>query len=144
MTTVNLSTLLDNTYLGYTGSKGDIGFTGSVGFTGSSGFTGSVGPTNIPVNSQSTGYTLQASDVGKYINITSGNVTVPAGVFSDGDIVTVYNNKASTMSIVQGSSVTQYFAGTNITGSLTLSQRGLATILCVGSNTFVISGAGLY
>ena len=37
MTTINLSTLLDNTYVGYTGSKGDTGFTGSVGFTGSAG-----------------------------------------------------------------------------------------------------------
>ncbi len=134
MTTVNLSALLDGNYLG---------FTGSIGFTGSVGFTGSIGPTNIPVNSQAAGYTLQASDVGKYINITSGNVTVPASVFSNGDVVTVFNNKSSTMSIV-ASGVTQYFAGTSITGTLTLSQRGLATILCVGTNTFVISGAGLY
>jgi hypothetical protein len=47
------------------------------------------------------------------------------------------------MSIL-ASGVTQYFAGTNITGTLTLSQRGLATILCVGTNIFVISGAGLF
>jgi hypothetical protein len=134
MTTVNLSALLDGNYLG---------FTGSIGFTGSVGFTGSIGPSNIPVNSQATGYTLQASDVGKYINITSGNVTVPSGIFSNGDVVTVFNNKGSTMSIV-ASGVTQYFAGTNITGTLTLSQRGLATILCVGTNIFVISGAGLF
>jgi hypothetical protein len=140
---INLSNLLESTYIGFTGSSGAfaaVGFTGSIG---SVGFTGSVGPTNIPVNSQATGYTLQASDVGKYINITSGNVTVPSGIFSNGDVITVFNNKSSTMSIV-ASGVTQYFAGTNITGNLTLSQRGLATILCVGTNTFVISGAGLY
>jgi hypothetical protein len=144
MSTINLSNLLDNTYLGFTGS---IGFTGSTGFTGSggdTGFTGSIGPTNLPVNSRSTSYTLQVSDVGKYVNITSGDVTIPSGVFSNGDIITVFNNKSSTMSIIQGSSVTQYFAGTGITGTLTLSQRGLATILCVATNTFVISGAGLY
>jgi hypothetical protein len=126
----------------YDGSTWQI--TATTGAQGEIGFTGSQGPTNLPVNSKSADYTLQASDVGKYINITSGNVTVPSGVFSDGDVITVYNNKSSTMTIIQGASVTQYFAGTNITGTLTLSQRGIATILCVGSNTFVISGAGLY
>jgi hypothetical protein len=54
MSTINLSNLLDNSYVGFTGSqgagftgsRGDIGFTGSrgnTGFTGSIGFTGSKG-----------------------------------------------------------------------------------------------------
>jgi collagen type VII alpha len=118
--------------------------TATTGSQGEIGFTGSSGPTNLPTNSQSANYTLQLSDNGKYVNITSGNITVPSGVFSSGDVITIFNNKTSNMSIIQGASVTQYFAGTSITGTLTLSQRGLATILCVGSNTFVISGAGLF
>ena len=36
-----------------------------------------------------------------------------------------------------------YLAGTSATGNRTLSQRGLATIVCVSSNTFAISGAGI-
>ena len=36
-----------------------------------------------------------------------------------------------------------YLAGTATTGNRTLAQRGVATVLCVGTNTFVISGAGL-
>jgi hypothetical protein len=71
-------------------------------------------------------------------------VTVPSGVFSVGDIVSVYNNSSTSQNITQGSSVTMYLVGTSSTGNRTLSQRGIATVLCVGSNEFVISGGGLY
>ena len=36
-----------------------------------------------------------------------------------------------------------YLAGTATTGSRTLAQRGLCTIVCVATNTFAISGAGI-
>jgi hypothetical protein len=36
-----------------------------------------------------------------------------------------------------------YLAGSATTGNRTLAQRGIATILCVASNTFVCSGAGV-
>jgi hypothetical protein len=36
-----------------------------------------------------------------------------------------------------------YLAGTSTTGDRTLAQRGVATILCVGSNTFAVIGGGL-
>ena len=97
----------------------------------------------IPQNSKTSAYILQKSDVGKYISITSGGVTVPSGIFSEGDVISVYNNSASNQTITQGASVTMYFSGTSTTGNRTLSQRGLSTILCVGSNTFIIGGAGL-
>ena len=45
--------------------------------------------------------------------------------------------------ITAGSGITLYFAGTSLTGSRTLAQRGLASILCVDTNTFVITGSGL-
>ena len=82
-------------------------------------------------------------DVGKYINITTGGVTVPASVFSSGDVVSIFNNSGSNQTITQGASVTMYLAGSATTGNRTLSQYGLTTVLCVASNTFVISGAGL-
>ena len=97
----------------------------------------------IPQNTKTSAYILQKSDVGKYISITSGVVTVPSGIFSEGDVISVYNNSASNQTITQGDSVTMYFSGTSTTGNRTLSQRGLSTILCVGSNTFIIGGAGL-
>ena len=101
------------------------------------------GPTDIPQNSQTSAYTLVAGDNGKHVNITTGGVTVPSGVFSTGNVVSIYNDSGSDQTITQGSSVTLREAGTGNTGNRTLGQYGLATVLCVGSNEFVISGAGL-
>jgi hypothetical protein len=98
---------------------------------------------DIPQNSQTTGYTLVAADAGKHISITTGGVTVPASVFSIGDAVTIFNNSASNQTITQGASVTLRNAGTADTGNRTLGAYGLCTVLCVASNVFVISGAGL-
>jgi hypothetical protein len=39
--------------------------------------------------------------------------------------------------------VTMYLVGTATTGNRTLAQRGVATILCVGTNTFVCTGGGV-
>jgi len=98
---------------------------------------------SIPQNSQTSAYILAASDAGKHISITTGGVTVNSGIFSIGDAITIYNNSGSNQTITQGASVTLRQSGTANTGNRTLAQFGLATILCVASNTFVISGSGL-
>jgi hypothetical protein len=100
---------------------------------------------SIPVNTKNTGYTLEATDAGKIINMTTGNVTVPAGVFATpfGQAITIYNDQNASNAIVQGSGVTMRLAGTTATGNRTLARYGLATVVCVSANTFVISGAGL-
>jgi hypothetical protein len=98
---------------------------------------------NITPNSQSASYILQLSDAGKYINISTGGVTVPSGIFASGDVISIYNNSASSQTITQDSGVTMYLAGTPTIGNRTLAQRGVATILCVGSNTFTVIGGGL-
>jgi hypothetical protein len=98
---------------------------------------------SVPQNSQTSAYVLIASDAGKHISITTGGVTVPASVFSIGDTVTIYNNSASNQTITQGTSVTLRQVGTANTGNRTLAQYGVCTVLCVASNTFVITGGGL-
>lgn len=98
---------------------------------------------SVPENSQTGAYVLVAADNGKYISITTGGVTVPASVFSVGQVVSIYNNSGSNQTITQGGSVTLRQAGTANTGNRTLAQYGLCTIICVASNTFVISGSGL-
>ena len=113
---------------------------GPAGADGATGATGPQGPTDVPQNAQTSAYTLVASDNGKHISITTGGVTVPSGVFSAGNIVTVYNNSSSSQTITQGASVTLREAGTANTGNRILGQRGLATILCVANNEFVITG----
>ena len=97
----------------------------------------------IPQNVQTSAYTLVASDLGKHIAITTGGVTVPKDIFSAGDVVTIFNNSTANQTITQGASVTMTLAGTTTTGNRTLSQNGLATILCVAANTFIISGQGV-
>jgi hypothetical protein len=97
----------------------------------------------IPQNVQSAAYTLQASDNGFHIAISTGGVTVPANVFSTGEVVSVYNNSTVNQTITSDVGITMYLAGTATTGNRTLAQYGMATILCVGANTFLISGQGV-
>jgi len=98
---------------------------------------------SIPKNSQTAAYTLVASDLGKVVCITTGGVTVPSGVFSAGDVISIYNDSGSAQTITQGLSVTLRIAGASTAGNKTLSGYGLCTVLCVASNVFVAGGAGL-
>lgn len=97
----------------------------------------------IPQNSQGGAYVVVAGDSGKHISITTGGVTLNTGTLTTGMAVTIYNASASSQTITQGAGVTLRNAGTSSTGNRTLAQRGLATILCVGAEEFVISGAGV-
>lgn len=97
----------------------------------------------VPQNAQTSAYVLVASDAGKHISITTGGVTVNSGIFSTGDTITIYNNSGSNQTITQGASVTIRQVGTANTGNRTLAQYGLCTLLCVASNTFVITGGGV-
>ena len=97
----------------------------------------------IPVKSSSTAYTLQASDDGQLVSTTTGGITVPAGIFKVGQTINIYNNSASSQTITQGSGVTMFQVGTAVTGNRALAQRGLITIVCVDTNTFVVTGGGL-
>jgi len=97
---------------------------------------------SIPQNAQTSGYTLVLADAGKHISITTGGITIPSGVFSVGDAVSIYNNSTANQTIT-ATAVTLRLAGTALTGNRTLTQRGLCTILCVATNEFVISGVGV-
>ena len=96
----------------------------------------------ITSNSKSGAYTLSVDDVGELINTSSG-VTVPSGTLSAGDAITIFNSSTGDITITEGSSVTMYLAGSSTTGDRTLAQKGVATVLCVGTDTFTILGGGL-
>jgi len=118
-----------------------LGTTNTVTFSTVSDSIGNV--RDVPQNAQTSAYVLVASDSGKHISITTGGVTVPNSVFSTGQTVTIYNNSGSSQNIANAVSVTLRQVGTANTGTRTLAQYGLATILCVSANTFVITGGGL-
>lgn len=147
--TVGSSTVANSTGV-YTGvvnatSVNAVSYTVGTSFVAnSSGVYDSIGPIrNLPLNSQTSSYTLQASDSGKMIDITTGGVTVPASIFTSGQNVTIYNDSSANQTITAASGVTMYQAGTSNTGNRTLAQRGVATVFCVAANTFVIGGAGI-
>jgi len=96
----------------------------------------------VPTNTQASTYTFVAADHGKVI-LASGNITVPPSIFSAGQTVTVYNNTGSDLTISRGTGVTMYWSTDGTNANRTLATRGVATVLCVGSNTFVITGGTL-
>ena len=121
----------------------DRGATTNQAITAQGGVSDGSGDLRVIINNTKSGsYTLTSADVGELIN-TNSQVTVPSGVFSAGQAISIYNNSGSGITIAQGGSVTMYLAGSNTTGNRALSSRGVATVLCVASNTFTIMGAGL-
>lgn len=133
---------------GATGPSGPSGPSGPTGadstVSGPSGPSGPAGPATVTQNSQTSAYTVTSTDNGKYIDITTGGVTFATTTgFTAGQNVAIYNNSTSSQTITQGTSVTLRWAGTSTTGNRTLAQYGVATVICVGSNTYVIAGTGL-
>jgi len=99
--------------------------------------------TDVSQNSQTASYTLQISDAGKHVYITTGGVTVPnvSDVpFNIGTIVSIVNASGSTQTITQGSGVTLRLSGTATTGNRTLAAYGIATLLKVDGNIWNATG----
>jgi hypothetical protein len=99
---------------------------------------------NIPQTSKSAPYTLVAADNGQCV-VTNSGVTVPASVFAVNNVVTIYNNSGSSITITQGSGMTLQWAGqnTSTTGSRTLALFGISTVLFLSASSAVITGVGM-
>ena len=138
---------------GPTGPTGVTGVTGptGIGATGPTGVTGATGPSGVgserlTLEEKTTDYTLLSSDGGKLIR-TNSNITVPNGVFTEGDIITIYNDSAATITITQGTNTLLRLAGTIETGNRSLPLRSIASITCVntiGDDEFILAGAGAF
>ena len=106
-----------------------------------------VGWRGTPINNQTGAYTLVPADRGKCVQLTGGSaqtITVPSGVFSAGDVVTItaFGNGANI--IAQGASMTLFWGnGGATTGNRTLTTIGIATIQFMNSTQAVITGSGL-
>lgn len=106
-----------------------------------------VGYRDAPQNSKTTGYTLIASDAGKSVvmNGSSVTLTVPSNAdvpFAVGTVIIVINLNASALSIAITSD-TMTLVNSTTTGTRTLAQNGVATLIKVGATSWFISGAGL-
>ncbi|MBM4210161.1 MAG: hypothetical protein FJ187_06355 [Gammaproteobacteria bacterium] len=91
---------------------------------------------------KSSAYTLVANDVGRLVVITtSGSVVVPNSVFASGDVISVFNNTSSNITMTTNP-VNTFLSGNNTSRtSINVSTRGIATILYLSSNTCVITGS---
>jgi hypothetical protein len=99
----------------------------------------------IPQNSQTGAYTLALTDQGKQVSNTTGGFVIPANAsvaFPVGAAVVLYNNSSSPQN-VSITSDTLRQAGTTNTGTRALGAYGVATVMKVGSTTWVISGTGV-
>jgi hypothetical protein len=117
----------------------------STGGITSSDLADAVGYKGLPQNSQTSSYTLALSDMGKHISITTGGVVIPANgsvAFPIGASIVVFNNSGSNQTISITTDTLRQ-AGTANTGSRTLAQYGLATLVKVTSTVWVVSGAGI-
>ena len=94
-----------------------------------------------PVGTKTGSYTLATADVGKYVQVGSGgSITVPNSTFSEGDLVSIYNNTTGNIAITL-STTSAYVAGTNTNlGTANLATRGVATILFFSSTGCVLTG----
>ena len=114
----------------------------STGGIESSDLADAVGYKGLPQNSQTSAYTLALSDQGKHISITTGGVVIPANdsvAFPIGATIVVFNNSGSSQTI-SITTDTLRLAGAATTGSRTLAQYGLATLVKVTSTSWVATG----
>ena len=101
-----------------------------------------LGYLNAPAVGTKTGsYTLATADVGKYVQLGSGgSITIPDSTFSEGDIISLFNNTTGNITITC-TITTAYIAGTDSDkATMTLATRGVATILFISGTVCVVSG----
>ena len=124
-------------------NNGDLTADGNATFAGT--VSDSVGPLRrLNVAGKSSNFTLTAANAGTLIRRTGGNATVPANVFSAGDMITIFNAASSGDMTVLSSAVTLINSADGDAGNTrTIASKGMATIVCTASNEFVISGTQL-
>lgn len=101
-----------------------------------------LGYLNIPAVGTKTGsYVLATSDVGKYVQVsTGGSVTIPDATFSEGDAVVIFNNTSGNITITC-TITTAYIGGTDADkATVTLATRGVANIMFISGTVCVITG----
>ena len=104
--------------------------------------TGPRGPSDFPQSVHAATYSLLPGDNGKHISISTGGIIVPADTFNAGNVIRIYNNSINTQTVAPATGVKLYKSGENTNGDdpLTMTARGLFTLLCVANNEFVLDG----
>ena len=105
----------------------------------------------VPQNAQSGVYALQRSDAGKHIYYTQSTSTIlyiptTANVaFANGTTIMLISRTTSSanVTVTPNSGVTMYLAGNTTSASRNLTTYGVATLIQVAANTWMINGTGV-
>ena len=110
-----------------------------------------IGYRDVPQNFTNTSFTLALTDAGKHIltqntgsstqTITIANNTSVA--FQIGAAITIVVQSTGTVAVANGVGVTMYLAGNSTAQStVTLNSYSMATLLKIGTDTWMVSGTG--
>jgi hypothetical protein len=118
--------------------------------TGATLFGLATGFRNIPIKRKTAQHTLELSDQGYCIAITTGGILIPTQAsvtwpVDGGTAICVYNDSGSnqTIAAVTPATTTLRLAGSATTGSRTLAQRGNALLWNANADEWLIYGAGV-
>jgi len=110
-----------------------------------------VGYRDIVAVAASASYAITSTDRGKLIiNSSTGGFTIPTtttdAAFANGAAVSICNTNASSVVVTCPTGVTLFIAGGAVGGAATnrnLATRGLATLVRIGTASWLISGSGV-
>jgi hypothetical protein len=155
---VNLVTIA-NTAPTYSGTIGGTTITATGNVTGgnitttgnitgnTAGYT--IGYRDIPQVSFSGNATIAATDAGKhyYSTLSTANVLTIANntsvSWAVGTAISLVNRGTGNITVAQGSGVSLYLAGNATAGNRTVATYGMATLLNVAANVWMINGTGV-
>jgi hypothetical protein len=125
------------------GAITDMGATSSV--RDGTGTARPIGYRGLPFTASTAGRTLALTDVGMTIRAT-GPINIPtnaAVAFTIGDSMAVYDDSGSAILITASGGVTLRLGASATTGTRTLAQRGLATLLKVNTDEWIVANGGI-
>jgi cytoskeletal protein CcmA (bactofilin family) len=106
----------------------------------------SFGYLGVPQNTQTSSYTVVATDAGKQVYLSANaNVTIPSNAslpFPIGTILTVITGQNITANILTGGD-TFIYAGSAATGTRTMVGNSIASCFKTASTSWLITGAGV-
>jgi hypothetical protein len=105
----------------------------------------------VPQNAQSSNYTLVASDAGKHLYYTQSsnvNLYIPwssNASFANGTTIMIVSRTTSSanVTVTPNTGVTMYLAGNTTSASRNVTTYGMATLIQVAANTWMINGTGV-
>jgi hypothetical protein len=127
-------------------SAGNISVTGNISGN-TAGFA--IGYRDIPQVSFTANATLAATDAGRhyYSTLATANTLTIANntsvSWSVGTAISIVNRGSGNITIAQGSGVSLYLAGNATAGNRTVTTYGMATLLNVAANVWMINGSGV-